>query len=63
MGQLFHVKDIYAVKCALIANRIDTEAALMHEIAVSRPLAYIPNLVTVYGDVRLPKYGISIVME
>jgi serine/threonine-protein kinase len=63
MGQLFRVNDKYAVKCALLANTIETEQALIHEIAVSRPLAHIPNLVAVYGGVRLPKYGIGIVME
>jgi len=63
IGQIFRVKDKYAVKCALVANAIDTEEALIHEIAVSRPLAHIPQLVTVYGGVRLPQYGIGIVME
>jgi serine/threonine protein kinase len=63
MGKLFNVNNTYAVKCALIANTIDTEDALIHEIAVSRPLAHIPSLVAVYGGVRLSQHGISIVME
>jgi serine/threonine protein kinase len=63
MGRIFRVKDIYAVKCALIANTAETEEALIHEIAVSRPLIHIPNLVKVYGGVRLPEYGVGIVME
>lgn len=63
MGQLFRVNDKYAVKCALIANIVDTEDALIHEIALSRPLAHIPHLVAVYGGVRLPQHGIGIVME
>lgn len=63
MGKLFRVKDKWAVKCALIASSIDAEDALIHEIAVSRPLIRLPNLVTVYGGVRLPQHGIGIVME
>lgn len=63
MGQVFRVGDKYAVKCALITDTIDNEEALIHEVAVSRPLAHIPHLVTVYGGVRLPQRGIGIVME
>lgn len=63
IGQLFRIKEKYAVKFALIANTIETEEALIHEIAVSRPLAHIPHLVAVYGGVRLPEHGIGIVME
>ncbi|CAF3003710.1 unnamed protein product [Rotaria socialis] len=54
MGRIFRVKNIYTVKCGLIANTTEMKDALMHEIAVSRPLVHMPNLVPVYGGVRLP---------
>ncbi|CAF3816902.1 unnamed protein product [Rotaria sordida] len=63
MGKLFYINDKYVVKCALIPNTIEIEEALIHEIALSHPLAHIPHLVSVYGGVRLAEHGIGIVME
>jgi serine/threonine protein kinase len=55
----------YAVKCPRVpaATGSDIERAIIHEIFLSRPLSHIPNILIVYGGIRLPNYGVSIVME
>jgi serine/threonine protein kinase/ubiquitin len=56
---------IYSIKCPHVPFTINSpeEQALIHEIAISRPLAHIPSVVTVHGGVRLPSLGIGIVMD
>ncbi|CAF3377433.1 unnamed protein product [Rotaria sp. Silwood2] len=46
-----------------MTNTIETEEALLHEIAFSCPLAYMHYLISVYGSVRLPQYDIGIIMK
>ncbi|CAF2079827.1 unnamed protein product [Rotaria magnacalcarata] len=55
----------YALKCPRVPTLIDCdiEDAIIHEIFLSRPLNHIPNVLIVYGGIRLPTYGMSIVME
>lgn len=63
MGKIYRVNNKYAVKFAIASNTPQIEEAFTHEIAISRPLAHIPNLVAVLGGVRLPELGIGVVME
>lgn len=61
---VYRVED-YAIKCPHVPASInsDIEGAILHEIFIARPLSHIPNILTVYGGIRLPTYGMSIVME
>jgi serine/threonine protein kinase len=55
----------YAIKCPRVpaATGSDIERAIIHEIFLSRPLSHIPNILIVYGGIRLSNYGVCIVME
>ncbi|CAF3751273.1 unnamed protein product [Rotaria sordida] len=55
----------YAIKCPRVpaVTGSDIENAIIHEIFLSRPLSHMPNILIVYGGIRLPNYGISIVTE
>ncbi|CAF2759135.1 unnamed protein product [Rotaria sp. Silwood2] len=40
ISRIFHVKDKYSIKCAIIKNTNEREEALIHEIALSRPSSH-----------------------